>query len=219
MKLTYEFTVRSAKTGKPLKRKRQFDAGSEAEARKLAEEAGVIPVDVELIDVWHTIREVAGVSFKNPDNTSRYKVIRSCKVGDEVILEHESGNQYDENAIRVLNSSGGQMGHLPREVAEAIMKWYVPGQSPTFSAIIDDIRTWDGGGCPQLRLVVAAPSASEDKIAAKLCAEGVQHPSRHLPRRLLESRPKVRFSQQRKSGSGCMVLMAVLVVATIGLWL
>ncbi|MBW1723596.1 MAG: HIRAN domain-containing protein [Deltaproteobacteria bacterium] len=219
MKLTYEFTIQSAKTGKPLKRKKRFEANSEAEARKLAEEAGLIVIDATVIDFWHTVRGVAGVSFKNPDNTSRYKVIRDCKAGDTVILEHESGNRHDKNAIRVLDASGRQMGFLPSETAASIMKWYKPNQSPIVSAVIDNIETWDGGGCPNLRLVVAAPSATDEKIIEALKADGVSNPSKHLPRNILESKPRVVLSHAQKGdsggGGGCMVLLTVLAVACV----
>lgn len=222
MKFLYKFTIQSAKTGKPLKRKRRFEADSEAEARKLAEEAGLIVIDASVIDFWHTVSEVAGVSFKNPDNTSRYKVIRDCKAGDTVILEHESGNRHDKNAIRVLDTSGRQMGFLPSEIAASIMKWYKPSQSPIVSAVIDNIVTWDGGGCPNLRLVVAAPSATDEKIIEALKADDVRNPSKHLPRNILESKPRVVLSRAKKGdsgggGGGCMVLLAIVAAACVGI--
>lgn len=217
MKLTYEFTVQSAKTGKPLKRRKRFEADGEVEARRLAEEAGFIVTDATVIDFWQTVCEVAGVSFKNPDNTSRYKVIRDCKVGDPVILEHESGNPNDTNAIRVLDARARQMGFLPREIAASIMKWYEPGQSPVVSAVIDNIRTWDRGGCPDLRLVVAAPSATDERSIEALKAEGVPNPHRQLPRNVLESKPRTPLSRAKRAdsggGGGCMVLLVFLAAA------
>ena len=218
MKLTYEFTVQSAKTGRPLKRKRRFEAECEVEARTLADEAGLIVVDVTVIDSWQIVCEVSGVSFKNPDNTSRYKVIRDCKIGDPVILEHESGNPHDQNAIRVLDAEARQMGFLPKDIAASIMKWYEPGQSPRVSAVIDNIKTWDGGCCPDLRVVVAAPSAKDERIIEALKAEGVPNPSRHLPRNVLESKPRTVLPRAKRDdsgggGGGCMVLLALLAAA------
>jgi hypothetical protein len=217
VKLTYEFTVQSAKTGEPLKRKKRFEAEGEGEARRLAEEAGFIVIDATIIDFWQTVCQVAGVSFKNADNTSRYKVIRDCKVGDPVMLEHESDNPHDTNAIRVLDARARQMGFLPREIAASIMNWYEPGQSPKVSAVIDDIRTWDRGGCPDLRLVVAAPSATDERIIEALKAEGVRNPSRHLPRNILESKPRTVLSRAKRGdsggGGGCMVLLVLLAAA------
>jgi uncharacterized Zn finger protein (UPF0148 family) len=229
LKPTYELTLRSGRTGKLLKRKRIFAADSEAEARRLAEEDGAIVISVLPYSFWTGIYGVAGTSYKNRDNTSRYKVIRSCKRGDRIILEHESGNRHDQNAIRVLDSSGRQMGFLPRETAASIMLWYRSGQSPIYSAIVDKVERWEGGGCPYLRLVVKQPSALEDRIIAALVEDGAQNPTKHLPRQILKSKPKTEFARRKtrtktevrrqKSRSGCAVLLTLAsILCGVALW-
>ena len=220
MKLIFEITLQSAKTGKPLKRKKRYVASSESEARELAEKDGLIPIDVSVIDVWHTVREVAGVSFKNADNTSRQKAIRDCRIGDSVALEHEEGNRHDKNAIRVLDSDRRQLGYLPREVAALLMDWYEPGRSPLYCAVIDDIEKYQGGACPVLRIVAALPSASEEKVLEYVSRlQGVRKPLQAVPRTPLSAAPKAAQPRGKKAagadGSGCMVLVTLLCAACV----
>lgn len=40
--------------------------------------------------------------------------------GEEVTLVREPHNQHDRNAIQVLNISGMQVGHIPRNVASKL---------------------------------------------------------------------------------------------------
>lgn len=56
--------------------------------------------------------KVVGVTFDN-----RQRHIRRMSVGDTVKLEREPNNQYDSNAIKVINSDGYQIGHISRELA------------------------------------------------------------------------------------------------------
>jgi SWI/SNF-related matrix-associated actin-dependent regulator of chromatin subfamily A3 len=37
--------------------------------------------------------------------------------GEEVTLVREPHNKYDRNAIQVMNISGAQVGHIPRNIA------------------------------------------------------------------------------------------------------
>ena len=134
---TFELTLKPVRTGKFDSKKIIVAAETEAEAREIAEEDGGTVISVAPYNFWIAECTVAGVSYNNRDNTSRYKVIRSCKPGDSITLEHESGNRNDKNAIRVLDASGGQMGHLPREKSATVMLWYREGYSPT---LLSDCR-------------------------------------------------------------------------------
>ena len=42
--------------------------------------------------------------------------------GDEVILKREPGNQYDENAVRILDVSGHLLGYVPRYYSEGVKR-------------------------------------------------------------------------------------------------
>ena len=149
--------------------------------------------------------------------------------GDSITLEHESGNRNDKNAIRVLDASGRQMGHLPREKAATVMLWYREGSSPIYSAIVENVERWDGGGVPHLRLVVKQPSAREDKIIAVLREAGVENPTDYLPRKTLCSKPVFKFGPKnpkpkardshQKTESGYIVLLALALIACVVMFL
>ena len=59
--------------------------------------------------------KVVGVTF---DNRQRY--IRRTAVGEAVTLERDRYNQYDSNAIKVINAAGNQIGHISRELASTM---------------------------------------------------------------------------------------------------
>lgn len=67
--------------------------------------------------IQHYETYLAGVRHKNQDGSSRQRLIQKLEVGDCLILEHESDNQFDKNAIRVLRSDHRQVGYLPRDIA------------------------------------------------------------------------------------------------------
>lgn len=45
--------------------------------------------------------------------------------GEHVILNREPSNPYDQNAIRVCNVMGDQIGHMPRTIAAKIAPYMV----------------------------------------------------------------------------------------------
>ncbi len=61
---------------------------------------------------------VVGESYDNDDGTSRQKIIRRCKAGDQIVLRREPDNPYDPNAIAVTTAAGEQIGYLSRDNAE-----------------------------------------------------------------------------------------------------
>jgi hypothetical protein len=61
-----------------------------------------------------TIRLV-GVSFGNCQ-----EVIARLQAGDPVQLVREPDHEYDENAIRVLDSAGELVGYVPRQLAAVL---------------------------------------------------------------------------------------------------
>lgn len=70
---------------------------------------------------FHT--KLAGVTYRNPDGTNRQDLIEELEDAfadsGEVCLDlkREPDNQYDSNAIAVLDPFGRQLGYLSREVA------------------------------------------------------------------------------------------------------
>ena len=72
---------------------------------------------------------VAGVSFNR----------NSVEEGELVYFELEPDNPHDKNAIKVLNSSGETLGHIPRESAKEI-QGFLNGKYPYYCAKVVD--TW-----------------------------------------------------------------------------
>lgn len=64
--------------------------------------------------------KVVGVTKRNEDGQSRQELIELLDPGDELYLEREPDNEYDENAIAVFNESWEQIGYLSRKVAEEL---------------------------------------------------------------------------------------------------
>jgi hypothetical protein len=81
--------------------------------------------------------KVRGVSFNNPDGTSRQDVIRSlCHPGDALLLTREPGNPVDRNAIGVIRVSRGPdgkaaftelLGYLSKEIAQDLGPFFEDG--------------------------------------------------------------------------------------------
>ncbi len=61
--------------------------------------------------------KVAGVSF---DGRQRY--IRQTRVGECLSLLRDYNNQFDSNAIMVINSSGNQIGFISKDLATTMAR-------------------------------------------------------------------------------------------------
>ena len=76
------------------------------------------------------LAKVVGVSYKNPDGSSRQEIIEYLDIGDELFLKHDPTNRYDKNAIQVLCKEHRffgpaiflQIGFLDRCFAKIIAK-------------------------------------------------------------------------------------------------
>lgn len=76
--------------------------------------------------------KVVGVSFDG-----RQRLIRQTRVGESLSLVRDPNNQYDRNAIMVLNSSGNQLGFISKDVASNLASYMDSGAryTATVSAI------------------------------------------------------------------------------------
>jgi hypothetical protein len=126
------------------KRKRTYMAKDHDDAIRQAEGDGTITEKAEIRGVFGFINQLAGASYKNPDNTSRQRILQSCKRLESLILEHETANPRDVNAIRVLRVSGQQIGYLPADFAAVVMSHYFYGENGCqYSALALTIRPFD----------------------------------------------------------------------------
>lgn len=89
---------------------------------------------------------VVGVTFENDDGGSRQEIIEMLSEGDELVLEREFDNGYDENAIAVFDEFYAQIGYINKELASELAPLMDAGQrvKGSVSEIIEDV---DSFGC------------------------------------------------------------------------
>jgi single-stranded-DNA-specific exonuclease len=103
---------------------------------------------VQHATISHTVEaiiktHVAGVTYENPDGTSRQEIVETCRDGEELFLLREPDNEHDPNAIAVVRRSREQCGYIPAELAENLAPSMDAGVR--VDAIILE-RTGDGQG-------------------------------------------------------------------------
>lgn len=57
---------------------------------------------------------IKGVTYENPNGSSRQNILRGCQKGDILTLVRELDNPYDSNAVKVCLSSKEKSGFLSR---------------------------------------------------------------------------------------------------------
>lgn len=60
--------------------------------------------------------KIAGVTFRNPDGSSRQRIIRECRVGEALLLTREPDNPVDKFAVAVRRINGQQLGYLGQQI-------------------------------------------------------------------------------------------------------
>jgi hypothetical protein len=67
--------------------------------------------------IEHFDVNLSGVTKRNADGSDRQILIRGCVPGEQLLIEPEPDNPYDENAIRVCRRNGAQVGYIPANTA------------------------------------------------------------------------------------------------------
>ncbi len=147
--------------------------------------------------IRHFFTKVAGVSHANQDGTSRQKIIKKCRTLEKLTLDHEEDNPHDRNAVRVCRENGEQIGYLQQELAEEVVSRSERGYR--YAAFVKDVT----GGRPSspthginLLIIVALPGISDSEV------------QRYIDANLNVSRSK----------SGCLGLIVIAVILSVGLW-
>lgn len=91
-----------------------------------------IPVNNEQFRQFQTT--IAGITYANPDGSSRIKIASTCSYGQKLRLLQEPKNKYDPDAVKVLTRSGQQLGYLSASHAQEV-KATLQGTSKNFSRI------------------------------------------------------------------------------------
>ena len=85
--------------------------------------------------------KVVGVSFLNPDGSSRQEVIAQIKPQDYVELRREHDNPHDSNAIAVFFENQ-QVGYVSREDAKLLSVLWDAGS--VLSAVASEVGSFEG---------------------------------------------------------------------------
>ena len=88
--------------------------------------------------------KVVGVTFSNPDGSSRQRIISRMSESDKIYLEREPTNQYDSNAVKVLVMQDGQkkqIGYLSKDVAADVSRKLKRGT--TYDISIEGVGIWN----------------------------------------------------------------------------
>lgn len=94
-------------------------------------------------DYWETVdtreykqfsEKVAGISYSNPDGSSRAEIAKSCSYGQKLKLVREPDNDRDPNAIKVLTENDEQIGYLSSHFVKEV-KPVLKGTAKIYSHI------------------------------------------------------------------------------------
>ncbi len=227
----YWIIGKSLRTGKTLQPKR-YIASSEADAIASAKDDGRTADSIRVRSVVSFNDEVAGVSHKNSDNSSRQKLIRETKRHEPVLLIRETANKHDANAIAVCRRSDGrQLGYLPAQRAKQIVNVLLCDQGARYAAICSSVGQMERSELLGLELlvVVAIPGTTDDEIQKHLGSKEFMESNGSKAIRLanfqrLDATDKVTQSLKRqgnksepkkKEASGCLIaVVAILASAT-----
>ncbi|EED18197.1 SNF2 family helicase, putative [Talaromyces stipitatus ATCC 10500] len=92
-----------------------------------------------------------------------------ASLGERVILQREPYNQYDQNAIKVLNVMGTQIGHIPRTVASGLAKYMDSKDLVIEGMLTGNIGTYD---CPiALNLFGPADPIKKNQVRTQMRAD------------------------------------------------
>jgi ribulose bisphosphate carboxylase small subunit len=110
--------------------------------------------------IRHFFSKVVGVTQNNADGSWRQMAVGRCQPGEPLRFVADPGNPYDENAIKVLRSSGEQLGYLNKELAEQLNAKTLEGYKYVV-AVASVTETLHGGwhGC-NILIIEADPDVS-----------------------------------------------------------
>lgn len=80
--------------------------------------------------------KVVGVTHRNDNRTSRQKIIKNSKPGEDIFIIQSPSDEFP-NAVKVCNGKGEQLGWLNQELAQEMTKYFNEGW--TIQVIITNI--------------------------------------------------------------------------------
>jgi hypothetical protein len=71
----------------------------------------------------HFFSKIAGVSFTNPDGSSRQAALARCRAGENLRLVREADNPHDDEAVAVYSRHGEQLGYVTERANDSVAIW------------------------------------------------------------------------------------------------
>ena len=134
---------------------------------------GLFPIKVRkpvtfkpYVDTFQT--NIAGVTFKNKDGSSRQKLISRCLVGEDVLLEAEPNNRHDPYAMKVLNKNGKQLGYLKSAFAAVVYRKKNRKQGARHYGFISRIGLWEDIWYCELTIIECNDVTSEEDVKSHI---------------------------------------------------
>ena len=75
----------------------------------------------------HFFSKIAGVSFTNPDSSSRQAALARCRAGENLRLVREADNPHDDEAVAVYSKRGEQLGYVTARANDSVAIWLDDG--------------------------------------------------------------------------------------------
>jgi hypothetical protein len=126
-----------------------------------------------MADIKHFISKVAGVTKSNKDRQSRQAILKTCKIGEKLVLERVKDNPADPNEVRVCRANGQQLGCLEPQLAEEFIADAKQGDH--YMVFVEEVTGGERGealGCNLL--VVHVPHGVSQKDAQMYLVKEIQ---------------------------------------------
>jgi hypothetical protein len=131
--------------GEPPDRELYDDAGTTVDSHfDLDDDLETLPDEYPPEGARFVYTKVAGISYRNPDGSSRQNIARRCSPGERIVLQPEPDNPYDSHAVAVLRENGDQLGYVPADrLAEELSRW-IP-EERQIECIVTDVTGGESG--------------------------------------------------------------------------
>ena len=60
--------------------------------------------------------KIVGVSYLNEDGSSRQELIKSCSIGEKLVISKDINNKFSKNAIKISKVYNSQLGFLSEDL-------------------------------------------------------------------------------------------------------
>ena len=161
----------------------------------------------------HFCTKLVGVSFKNDDNTSRQSNIKLLSEGQELVLQMQPDNEYDENAILVCTSGGAGLGHLDSRLAGEVTRSLKRGKG--WTCFVRRLLSSPGSkkvGVTLFMVRTATSTRTANPVSAEYPMSGPRFLAKHYPD---YKRERARECEARNRSGGLVPLLHIVLMEAV----